>query len=175
MSIIRRVDAEDITAVARITVDVWRSTYRGIVPDRFLQELDYKEAETRWEKFLQRPQSVPLLAEVSGEAVGYAMAGKERSGSSEYNGEIYAIYVRDEHHGKGLGRSLLAVAASELSAMGIDSLLIWVLDGNPAAGFYKALGGVLVAQKEIEIGGVSLPESAYGWSDIRTLLIKNDS
>jgi hypothetical protein len=45
-----------------------------------------------------------------------------------------------------------------------------VLKANPARGFYERMGGVLVAEQDIEIGGVMLPEVAYGWKDVSSLV-----
>ncbi|WP_274651023.1 hypothetical protein [Paenibacillus humicola] len=42
-------------------------------------------------------------------------------------------------------------------------MLIWVLSENPNRYFYEALGGRFIREKEIEIGGTKLKESAYGW------------
>ena len=54
---------------------------------------------------------------------------------------------------------------------GFKSLLIWVLKENePARRFYEALGGINVAEKDVEIGGASLTEVAYGWADIQSLV-----
>lgn len=49
------------------------------------------------------------------------------------------------------------------------SLIVWVLKENPYRKFYEGLGGVLAEEKEIEIGGVMLPEVAYRWGDVRML------
>ena len=49
------------------------------------------------------------------------------------------------------------------------SLLVWVLAANPAVSFYEHLGGTLVAQKTIQIGGATLPEIALYWPDIGIL------
>jgi hypothetical protein len=46
-----------------------------------------------------------------------------------------------------------------------NGLLIWVLKGNPAQGFYEALGGKLIAEKSFELQGATLEEFGYGWTD----------
>jgi len=42
--------------------------------------------------------------------------------------------------------------------------MLWVLKSNPARKFYERMGGELIGEKQIEIGGVRLIEIAYGWS-----------
>ena len=84
----------------------------------------------------------------------------------EYEGELYAAYLR-EHQRKGLGRQLLGAVAEGLAAKGRHSLLAWVLAENPSRLFYEAVGGKLLGSQEIEIGGVTLEEVAYGWDDTR--------
>ena len=50
------------------------------------------------------------------------------------------------------------------------AVLIWVLAANaPARAFYEALGGRYLREQQIEIGGVALPEVAYGWPDAAAL------
>jgi hypothetical protein len=49
--------------------------------------------------------------------------------------------------------------------------VIWVLKENvKARAFYEALGGVLIHEKQIVIGGIELVDVAYGWLDIRTVI-----
>jgi hypothetical protein len=47
---------------------------------------------------------------------------------------------------------------------------VWVLEKNPAVGFYSRLGGSPIAQKKIEIGGVELQEIALGWPSLESLI-----
>jgi hypothetical protein len=47
----------------------------------------------------------------------------------------------------------------------MPSMLVWVLAENYARGFYERLGGALVGEQEITLGGVALREVAYGWPD----------
>jgi hypothetical protein len=50
-------------------------------------------------------------------------------------------------------------------------MFLWVLEANaPARRFYETLGGALVRDQPIEIGGVIFTEVAYGWPDLDVLL-----
>jgi ribosomal protein S18 acetylase RimI-like enzyme len=70
----------------------------------------------------------------------------------------------------GIGRLLVSRMASELANAGFHSLVIWVLKDNPACRFYENLGGCVVAEKVIEIGGKQLVDVAYIWRDLGALI-----
>jgi hypothetical protein len=43
-------------------------------------------------------------------------------------------------------------------------MVVWVLERNlPAVSFYKRIGGLQIAQREIEIEETALSELAFGW------------
>jgi GNAT superfamily N-acetyltransferase len=86
-----------------------------------------------------------------------------------YKGELTAIYIRQSHQGKGIGRYLVRAVAGRLHLSGINSMMVWVLVDNPACQFYSALGGKPVHEKELEIGKKPLIEVAYGWMDTGSL------
>ena len=104
-----------------------------------------------------------------GEIVGFANGGVERTGNPVYKGELTAIYIRQNHQGKGIGQWLVRTVMQRLSQSGIDSMLVWVLVDNPACQFYTALGGKPVYEKALEIGGKPLIEVAYGWTNTANL------
>ncbi len=43
---------DDAPAIARVHVDTWRTTYRGIVPEDYLATLSYEKRESRWAQML---------------------------------------------------------------------------------------------------------------------------
>lgn len=45
---VREATPDDAPGIARVQVDAWRSTYRGIVPDAHLADLSYDERAQRW-------------------------------------------------------------------------------------------------------------------------------
>ena len=52
----------------------------------------------------------------------------------------------------------------------IDSILTWVLKQNPSHIFYEKLGGRVLGEQSIEIGGSRYTEIAYGWENIKNIL-----
>jgi GNAT superfamily N-acetyltransferase len=86
-----------------------------------------------------------------------------------FDGELGAIYLLASHQKRGAGAALVRRIAAVLSTRSFRSMVVWVLKANPSRGFYERMGGVLVAEQGIEIGGVTLPEVAYGWTDVRSL------
>jgi ribosomal protein S18 acetylase RimI-like enzyme len=169
---IREAVLNDVPGIARVHVDSWRTAYRDILPDSFLDELTYESREERWRERLAQaaPQQVMLVVEdASGRLVGFAYGGPERDATPGYDGEIYAIYLLAERRRQGIGRQLMAASAAALQALGYHALLVWVLEANgPARAFYEALGGRLIGSKPITIGPADLVEVSYGWRDLVT-------
>jgi hypothetical protein len=46
--ILREARPADAAKIARVHVDGWRTTYRGIVPDDYLAALSYEAQERSW-------------------------------------------------------------------------------------------------------------------------------
>lgn len=171
--IVREATHKDVPTIAKVHVDTWRTTYRGIVPNEHLVNLSYERRANGWYQILNyAPEDgnfTYVAEEDSGEIVGFVNGGIERTGDPVYKGELMAIYILQEHQGKGIGRSLARMVVERLHLLNINSMLVWVLADNPACHFYAALGGKPVYEKELEIGGKPLTEVAYGWIDIRSL------
>ena len=105
--------------------------------------------------------------------IGFVSGGplrEEVAGCPGYQGEVYAIYVLQEHQRRGVGSQLMRRAFRWLAERGMRSVVVWVLEENPSRHFYEALGGGCIAKQEITIGGVDLPEVAYGWSNVAEVI-----
>jgi len=172
---IRQATLDDALGIAKVHVNTWRSTYRGIVPSTFLDRMSYEEGEKRWRSHMSNAQAegkvVFFVAENEpGHIVGFICGGYNRDDDPVYTAELFAIYILQEYHGQGIGRRLARMFVEKLLTMGIESMLLWVFTVNPARKFYEALGGQLVRASNFEIEGVTIDEVAYGWLNIRTLL-----
>ena len=177
---VRDAHAADAEAIARVHVDSWRTTYKGIIPQSYLDGLNVEMRANYWRHQLgerdgpeRQPGLLPewtiVLAEEDEQVVGFAAGGAERTGHASHSGELGAIYLLQEYQGRGIGRRLAEAMAGRLAAQGHSSMLVWVLAKNPARGFYEALGGRLIDRQTITLAGARLDELAYGWDDILLL------
>ena len=166
---IRHAGCADAAAIARVSVDTWRSTYPGLVPDALLAAIDYADRERTWTAKLCAADP-PLFAYVAtdsaGSVVGFASGGPEREADPTYTGELYALYIQASRQHNGLGRQLAAAVAAHLLADGHSAMLLWVLATNPARGFYERLGGLYLREQPLILGTTTLYEVAYGWPDL---------
>ncbi len=170
MAVIREATIEDVPGIARAHVDSWRTTYKGIVPQRIIDGFTYERREELWRRALgPGSRSFVYVAEEDGEVVGFASGGPARADAPNHAGELYAIYLLQEHQGKGIGRRLFEAVVQELVRRGLPSMAIWVLADNPACGFYEAMGGRKVYERQEEAEDIMLDEIGYGWDDITTL------
>ena len=175
---IRAARAEDDTAIARVNIATWRSSFRGIVPDDYL-DLKLGSPEhlgVRAETLRKRLDSGGLVgmfvAELDGEIVGFTDSGTSKFPELPFAGEIYAIYVLQGHQRSGIGRLLMTSAVEYLLGEGLNSMVIKTLAASPYRTFYEKLGGVIQPDRGdlvIERGGVRLPLVVYGWADLEVL------
>lgn len=168
---IRRATPEDAPAIARVQVASWQSTYAGLLPAEFLARLpDTLAARAeRWAGLVCEPDQATFVAEHGGEVVAFVSGGPARDFPG-LSGELYAIYALEPAQGRGDGRRLVRALAGALLDLGHPDLMLWVLADNPARGFYQHLGGSEVGRQDLRLGGVVLPEVAYGWRNPRVLL-----
>ncbi len=169
-ALIREARAEDARAIAQVHVESWRTTYRGLMPEEVLARLSVEDRENAWIGILRDRTKFTYVAESERSVVGFANGGPERTKDPEYSGEIYAVYLLEEHQRRGIGRTLVHALAERLVREGLSSILVWVLTENPACRFYEALGGAFVRNRKRRVGGVDLDHVAYGWKEARLLV-----
>jgi ribosomal protein S18 acetylase RimI-like enzyme len=163
-------DAEDL---ARVHVQSWRETYKGLLPDAYLARMSEAGHERRFAQMLIKPgpDDVTLAAADRWGLVGYVQGGPSRRRTPD-EAEVATLYLVRSAQGRGLGARLLVGAARALASRGAKSLVISVLRDNfGARGFYEHLAGEAEpARLEPGPGGGVFHEVAYRWADIRTLI-----
>jgi len=161
---VRRADLDDAAAIARVHIDTWRTAYRGLLPDSFLDLLNHDHYTERWRRVIGDGASRVFVASDETGVCGFASGGRERAGENGYSGELYALYVADRAQRRGFGRQLACAVVAGLREMGLPDMIVWALRDNPEArGFYEHLGGTYVRTQPITIGETTLQEVAYGW------------
>lgn|GEM_PF-152009 len=152
---VRHAHPADACSIARVHIDSWKTAYRGLVPDAYLDQLSYDESEQVWRRSLADQNSTRLfVSEVEGAGVvGFAAGGPGRSRDPvdpAYGGELWGIHILAEYRRQGIGQALVREVVRWLAAHGMQSMFVWCLYDAPARLFYTALGGTLLEIKPIE-------------------------
>ena len=148
---VRQARPEDADGMARVHVDSWRETYRGVMPDRVLDDPGMPEMRRRfWTTVLADPRltGTTAVAEDGGRIVGIALAGQSPTGQDQSATQLFVLYLLESHHGTGLGRELLDSVLDDRRPA-----VLWVADPNPRAqAFYRRAGFRMDGVVKVEDG-----------------------
>lgn len=169
---IRRAIKDDIPGIAKVHVDSWKTTYKGIFAEKILANITYEQREKLWENIFQQEDKhqYRFVAEtLDGTIIGFIDGGVERSGAYNCDGELYAIYVLQQYQGLKIGKRLVQVFLSECKKNNMQSLLVWVVTNNPSKKFYEKYSPEKIDTKFLE--RLNVEETAYCWRNINNIIM----
>jgi GNAT superfamily N-acetyltransferase len=150
---VRSAVVEDVVQMARVHVQCWQETYRGLMPDAVLDDPDCLAARERfWTAALTDTRyrnNRAAVAERDGDVIGIAMSGPPLDREAAWTWQLYVLYVCAAEHGTGAGRALMGTVIEPA-----EPAALWVADPNPRAqAFYRKHGFVADGAAQIQ-GGV---------------------
>lgn len=172
--VLRPMSTADVEIVAALHAASWRTAYRGIFTDVYLDTAAAAERRAHWTARLAAlaPTHAGVIAEVEGRAIGflYLIADADPARGTLLDN----LHVLPDHCGHGLGRRLLARAADEIAVRQWPAgLHLWVFNANTGARrFYERHGAVLVDRTVYAGADGSLhPALCYAWPDASVLRV----
>ncbi len=169
---IRRATPADAQAIARVRIDSWRVTYRGLIPDAYLDGMQHDASVAIWDRILNAPPNTAsvVVAARDAEVVGFAAGNRLAEPMHGADAELTAAYLRPDFQGVGIGHRLVGAVVEAQRAHGATALVVWVIAGNQRARhFYAALRGELVVEQPFHWDGMDLIEAGYVWRDLAAL------
>jgi GNAT superfamily N-acetyltransferase len=118
----------------------------------------------------ERDQLAYVALDEAKQIVGFASSGPQRSQVHGFDAELYDIFLLPDVQRRGIGRRLVKTLGEVMLDRGFSSLSVWVVAENPSCKFCSALGATPVAERIIDLEGLSLPAVAYGWPSLSTIL-----
>ncbi|AQU79470.1 GNAT family N-acetyltransferase [Planococcus faecalis] len=170
---IRKAEQEDASAIAKVHVDSWRTTYKQIMSSDFLNGLSYEKRTELWEENLLEKENHIIVAETSdGIIIGFATAAKRKSNTVERSGDLTSIYLFEDYQGQGIGKMLLKDLFLFFKHLDYVRVFVEVLEENKTRFFYEYYGAKLIDTVQLKIGGTVLNELIYEWENIDQVLEK---
>jgi Acetyltransferases len=159
MNVQKVAETDDFNALGEIYAQSWKTAYRGIVPQDYLDDL----SGSRWAKVLSGSTFDAYVIREDGQYIGTSSIGAAREEKMVGWGEIISIYLLPEYFGKGYAEPLFKCAVNALCEKGYTNIYLWVLKENiRAQRFYEKHGFHNSGEAAlIEIAGAELTEIRY--------------
>lgn len=163
---IRKASLADVEDISRIYALSWKSAYKGIIPQAYLDELKEDFWVPAFATWIKDNILIAKLISENGSSVGCVAYGKSRDKSLPNWGEIVSIYLLPEHFGKGYGNKLLEDALLDLKQSGYQNIYLWVLKENQRARHFYEKNKFQCGKDEYicEISGKQLIDIRYIYS-----------
>jgi GNAT superfamily N-acetyltransferase len=170
---IRKATIPDAEGIAAVHVKSWQTSYQGIIEQSYLDAISYGDRLGLRKRILSTKSMLSLVVTYDERIVGFADAGALRP--EPYNetlrsfqkdnlqyGEIYALYLLQDHQGKGLGHRLFEECRRWFKEQGYTGFVTWALAHNRRAKqFYEKEGGEVVGETVVTIGDKEYEEYCY--------------
>jgi len=171
---VRVATTADAQTIANLHVESWRSAYRGMFTDAYLDSDEFRqERSLLWSNRLNHPEpkQLVLIAEIDDRVVGFACAF---GGSDQQLGTLLDnLHVRHEYQGRGIGAKLMSEVAKWCGAeLPGEGIFLWVLEPNmQARRFYERRGAAYVDRDLWSSpDGGSIPCIRFAWKNVRELI-----
>ncbi|WP_412872469.1 N-acetyltransferase family protein [Curtobacterium flaccumfaciens] len=147
--VIARATTGDAREIGAFQARCWEQTYRGVVPDAFLDGTAAVDRAARWEARIRtRARSVLVARSRDGTLLGVTSTARSTATVSDLPAlELVTLYVDRPAHGTGVAARLLAAAIGDEDA----HLLVFAANTR-ARRFYEKHGFAREGAKTIDPG-----------------------
>jgi GNAT superfamily N-acetyltransferase len=160
---LRAATIADAALIASIHTTSWRATYRGLLPDAFLDGEVAQERADWWEARMGAPggeRRMVLIAVLDDEPIGFVCV--ERQPESAWGVLLDNLHALPGYQGIGVGKLLMRAARDWAREQGETQLHLYVLEGNrPAIAFYERQGWQFAGAEPDRMGGVDITALRY--------------
>lgn len=175
---VREATADDAEQIATAQIEGWRTGYRGLLPDAYLDAPSFAQQRVdRWRGWAATggsPATQVSVATIDGEVVGFGLCGPEHDNEPPRptgRGQVYAFYLRPAAWGSGAAAPLMAHGRARLHAAGFREAVLWVLRDNPRARrFYEREGWSPTGKSSLFEGNTADGEPEFAVVEVQYLI-----
>jgi GNAT superfamily N-acetyltransferase len=161
---------QDLEPIALLHAQSWRSTYRGIVPDEFLDRRADSDRREFWTtRFSSTAPERRLLLQALGAGSLLGFVSVLLDAEPKWGARLDSLHVSPDSKGSGVGHRLFQAAREWIARAAPGTAMhLWCVERNAVARrFYERQGGAIVeAANRPFAGQASVAELRYWWAPL---------
>ncbi|MBQ3408581.1 MAG: GNAT family N-acetyltransferase [Clostridia bacterium] len=165
--IIRNATIKDIEEIADIKIEGWRTAYRGIIDDNFLDNMDMEQEIEKRRNNIDNGVNI-VVAELNKKVIGFCLYRNYNKNTEKYpeaDCEISSLYVKSNLRRNGIGRKLMQYVIELLKKEDKKKMILGCFEKNyPSRAFYEKMGGIVFDYDEIEFGNKKYTLALYEYN-----------
>lgn len=141
---IRQAVPTDAAAIEQLHVAAYKSSYRGYLPDNFLDNLQVlPEKVSQIENAIARHHKFTIAVE-NEKIVAFASVGS----LNDFEFEIISLYTAPNRQKQGIGSLLVNDICRRKKAAGFGKCIVWTIKEGPSIGFYTKMGFISTSKEK---------------------------
>ena len=174
-TIIRDATEADAPGIAALHAESWRSAYRDVLSERYLQDEVHAERLAVWRQRFSKAPEKPMfvvIAQTAATLVGFACVFREEHPA--FGSFLDNLHVAPGLTGRGIGRKLLSETAQRVVGSGSrQGLYLWVIENHhDARRFYERAGAQMTDSAMLPMPDRQrAPVVRYYWSAPKSLVL----
>ena len=163
---IREACAADIKNIAEVYILNWKETYKGLLPDEYVDHLDLPYGMDKWSSFLRQTENHIVIAEDGSRFLGFGAFSPDH----EIDKCLYidSLHVCPESRGQGTGSRLINAIKEYAAENSFEKMSICIVRGNDRAGnLYRKLGAGHYSYFIDDFDGTKSNSEKLLWKDLK--------
>jgi GNAT superfamily N-acetyltransferase len=161
----------DIESIARLHAQSWRSAYRGMLSDEYLDQHVVADRLEFWSaRFASVPAERRLVLQAVNDGVLMGFVCVLLDAEPNWGARLDNLHVSPESKGTGIGFALFQAAREWIASVSPGTAMhLWCVERNHVARrFYDRQGGTIVEAATRPVAQeLSVPELRYWWAPLR--------
>lgn len=163
--IIREAQSDDVNSIAGLLISNWQKTYKGLLPDDYLNGMDINYGKDKWLTFLNQDEHTILVAYQGNIFLGFGAFHRD----DEIRDCLYlsSLHISEESRGKGIGTRLIQAIGNYAFQNKYACISICIIKGNEKAkNLYIKLGAIHYKDFTDDIDGIEVESEKLIWNNL---------
>ncbi|MCQ2969602.1 MAG: GNAT family N-acetyltransferase [Clostridium sp.] len=163
--IIRKANENDIIEISKLYVSNWKKTYKGILPQKYLDGLNIDYGIEKWGKYINEEEQKVFVAYENDEFLGFTACKVDDEEKDWWY--LDSLHVSEGSRGKGIGTKLINTVGKYAFDNKYKCMSICIVKGNDnAKELYEKLGAKSYKCFIDDFGGIKSNSEKLIWTDL---------